>query len=450
MMNENYRWRILALLFLATTINYVDRQALSFVMTDLGFKKTLLGLSPAAMLTDAHLKEFRIQMGLIDSAFKATYAIGFLLTGWLIDKVGTKKGFAVGMTIWSLASVASAFVATAGQLKFVRAALGLGEAANFPSSMKAISEWFPKNERSTATGFLNAGSNMGVIVTAVLIPVLVQQFGWRVSFLVSAVLGFLMLGIWWISYARPEEMLSLSPAELKFITKGQEVENKTGEKNRLSWKQLIGFRQTWVFTLGKVFADPVWFFYLTWLPDFLSTNNQLDRKLDLKNFGLTFLIIYVVSDLGSIFFGWMATRLIRHGWTDNKARKVTMLICALLVTPMYLIPSIHNFALVVALLALAMAAHQGWSTNVYSMASTLFPSASVGSATGLGSSLGGFTSMGVAAATGYVVAAFGYQPMFIFASCSYLIGLIVIHLVLPNLQPVTLPLEQLTEVENHE
>lgn len=444
-MHNNYRWRILALLFLATTINYVDRQALSFVMTDEEFKKTLLGLAPSALLTDKHLRQFRIQMGLVDSAFKATYAIGFLLTGWLIDKIGTKKGFAAGMALWSIASVASAFIATASQLKMVRAALGLGEAANFPSSMKAISEWFPKAERSTATGFLNAGSNMGVIATAVLIPLLMQQYGWRVSFLVSAVLGLAMLVIWWFSYERPEQTPSLSPTELHYITKSQELENRGGQAARLSWRQLIGYRQTWVFTLGKVFADPVWFFYLTWLPDFLSTNNQLDRKLDLKNFGLTFLIIYVVSDLGSIFFGWMATRLVKTGWTDNKARKLTMLICALLVTPMYLIPTIHSYPAVVALLALAMAAHQGWSTNVYSMASTLFPSGSVGSATGLGGSLGGLTSMAVAAATGYVVAAFGYQPMFIFASCSYLIGLIAIHLVLPNLQPVALPPKLVTE-----
>lgn len=445
-MNQNYRWRIIALLFLATTINYVDRQALSFVMTDGAFKRTILGLSPAALLTDEHLKQFRIQMGLVDSAFKATYAIGFLLIGWLIDRVGTKKGFTIGIAVWSVASIASGFISTVGQFALVRAVLGLGEAANFPSAMKAIAEWFPKRERSTATGILNAGSNMGVITTALLVPFLMQQFGWRGAFLISAVLGVLMLGIWWVSYSKPEETAAVSETEFRYISESRDVADKSQETSRFSWAQLIRHKQTWAFSFGKIFADPVWFFYLTWLPDFLLTNNQLDRKLDLKNFGIPFLIIYVVSDLGSIFFGWMATRLMKNGWTENKARKLTMLICALAVTPIYLIPSVHSFTGVVALLALATAAHQGWSTNVYAMATTLFPSGSVATATGIGGFLGGMTSMVVAGATGYVVATFGYRPMFIFASCSYLIGLIVIHLVLPALRPIDVKNEQLSPV----
>jgi ACS family hexuronate transporter-like MFS transporter len=435
-LNGTYRWRIVALLLLATTINYIDRQALSFVMTDDAFKRTLLGLSAGSLLTDEHIKLFRIQVGLIDSAFKAAYAIGFLLVGWLIDRIGTKKGLSVGIAIWSIASIATAFASTAGQFTAIRAVLGLGEAANFPSAMKAISEWFPKKVRSTATGLLNAGSNMGVIATALLVPFLMQQFGWRMAFLLSAGLGVLMLVIWWLSYSRPEEAKNLSPAEYNYIMDGRAQEHVTGQDRQLSWKQLLSYRQTWVFCFGKIFADPVWFFYLTWLPDFLMTNQQLDRKLDLKNFGIPFLIIYLVSDLGSIFFGWLATRFMQAGWSENKARKVTMLVCALLITPIYLIPSVSSFPLVVGMLALATAAHQGWSTNVYSMTTTLFPSGSVASVTGLGGFSGGLTSMAVAAATGYVVALYGYQPMFIFASCSYLIGLVVIHLILPTLSPV--------------
>lgn len=427
-MHENYRWRIMALLFLATTINYVDRQALSFVMTDAGFKRTVLGLLPDALLTDEHLKQFRIQMGLIDSAFKAAYAVGFLLIGWLIDRVGTKRGFSMGIAVWSVASIASSFVSTAGQFAVVRAVLGLGEAANFPSAMKGIAEWFPRSERSTATGILNAGSNMGVIITALLVPFLMQSFGWRGAFLISAVLGVLLLGVWWVSYKKPTESQTSSDERI--------ATDSIGAKGRFSWLQLSQYRQTWAFCFGKIFADPVWFFYLTWLPDFLLTNNQLDKKLDLKNFGIPFLIIYVVSDIGSIFFGWLATKLMQKGWSENSARKVTMLICALAVTPIYLIPSIHSFEGVVALLALATAAHQGWSTNVYAMSTTLFPGNSVATATGMGGFLGGLTSMVVAAATGYVVASFGYKPMFIFASCSYLIGLVVIHLVLPAFRPI--------------
>lgn len=422
---SRYRWRVIALLFLATTINYVDRQTLSFIMTDDGFKRTLLGLADHASITDEHLKAFRIQMGLIDSAFKATYAIGFLIVGWLIDRIGTKKGFSLGMIVWSIASLLSTFVNTFGQLRLVRALLGLGEAANFPSAMKAISEWFPRHERSTATGFLNAGSNMGVIVTAALIPVLVLDYGWRVSFLVSALLGFLMLFVWLIAYQQPRR-----------TTLATEQESVSTNEPKLPWRQLFRHRQTWVFACSKIFADPVWFFYLTWLPDFLLTNNQLDRKLDLKNFGIPFLIIYLVSDVGSIFFGWMATRLMERGWSENSARKSLMLVCALTVVPIYLTPSVHSFSLMVTMLAVATAAHQGWSSNAYALAATLFPKNAVGSATGLGGFLGGLTSMGVAAATGYVVAAFGYKPMFIFASFSYLVGLTVMHLILPKLRPI--------------
>ncbi|QMW05084.1 MFS transporter [Spirosoma foliorum] len=441
----NYRWRIIALLFLATTINYVDRQALSLRMTDAGFKRTILGLAPDMLLTDEHLKQFRIQMGLVDSAFKATYAIGFLLIGWLIDRVGTKKGFTIGIAVWSVASIASGFVSTVGQFAVVRAVLGLGEAANFPSAMKAIAEWFPKHERSTATGILNAGSNMGVITTALLVPFLMAQFGWRGAFLISAVLGVLMLVIWWVSYSKPEATPSLSSIEYQYI-ESREITGASDHKTQFSWLQLSRYKQTWAFCFGKIFADPVWFFYLTWLPDFLLTNNQLDQKLDLKNFGIPFLIIYVVSDIGSIFFGWLATNLMKNGWTENKARKLTMLICALSVTPIYLIPSIHSFAGVVALLALATAAHQGWSTNVYAMSTTLFPGGSVATATGIGGFLGGTISMVVAAATGYIVANFGYKPMFIFASSSYLIGLLVIHVVLPALRPIELVNEQASVV----
>jgi len=440
-MTHNYRWRIIALLFLATTINYVDRQVLAFVMTDEAFKKTILGLDASTVLNEAHLQQFRIQMGWIDSAFKATYALGFLIVGWVMDRIGTKRGFSIGMLIWSIASVLSTFCTTAGQFKWVRALLGLGESSNFPAAMKAISSWYPRAERSTATGILNAGSNMGIIVTAVLIPWLVVQYGWRVSFFVSAILGFLMLLIWHFTYSEPEETKALSAEEHQYIKDGAPASLTSASltstslsdrvEPKLSWSQLLGYRQTWAFVFGKIFADPVWFFYLSWLPDFLTTNQQLDHKLDLKNFGVPFLIIYLVSDLGSIFFGWLATRLMQKGWTENAARKLTLLICGSLVLPIWFVPQIHSYNLIVAMFALAMAAHQGWSTNVYALSTTLFPKNSVGSATGLGGFLGGGISMVVAASTGYIVAYWGYRPMFIFACSFYLLGLLAMHLTLP-------------------
>lgn len=438
-MTHNYRWRIIALLFLATTINYVDRQVLAFVMTDEAFKKTILGLDVSTVLNEAHLQQFRIQMGWIDSAFKATYALGFLIVGWVMDRIGTKRGFSIGMLVWSIASVLSTFCNTAGQFKWVRALLGLGESSNFPAAMKAISSWYPRAERSTATGILNAGSNMGIIVTAVLIPWLVVQYGWRVSFFVSAILGFLMLLIWHFNYSEPEETAALSAEEYQYIRASASLTSASltsaplsdRDEPKLSWSQLLGYRQTWAFVFGKIFADPVWFFYLSWLPDFLTTNQQLDRKLDLKNFGVPFLVIYLVSDLGSIFFGWLATRLMQKGWTENAARKLTLLICGSLVLPIWFVPQIHSYNLIVAMFALAMAAHQGWSTNVYALSTTLFPKNSVGSATGLGGFLGGGISMVVAASTGYIVAYWGYRPMFIFACSFYLLGLLAMHLTLP-------------------
>jgi ACS family hexuronate transporter-like MFS transporter len=433
----NYRWRIVALLFSVTTINYIDRQVLSFVMTDDLFKKAILGLPKSAVLTAANIKAFKVQMGFIDSAFKTTYAIGFFLSGWLIDKIGTKKGFSLGMIIWSIAGLLSSFVSTVTQFKLVRALLGIGESANFPAAVKTIAEWFPRKERSAANGILNAASNMGVIATALLIPFIITNYGWRNAFLVSGFLGFAMLAIYHFVYSKPTQTKKLLAKELDYIlAEDTEGFKKEHANVRLSWKQLAGYRQTWVFATVKICSDPVWFFYLTWLPDFFMTNDALDKKLDLKNFGLPFLIIYVVSDIGSIFFGWLATTLMKNGWSENKARKITMLMCALLVMPIFVASSVHNINIAIAIMAIATAAHQGWSTNVYSLASNLFPSGSVASVTGIGGMLGGITSIFVAAITGIVVANFGYKPMFIFAGLAYLVGLVIIHLILPNLQSI--------------
>ena len=427
-----FRWRIVALLFLATTINYIDRQVLSFTMTDELFRKEMLGVAPDAVLTKEATDRFKVLYGDVDAAFKFAYAIGFLLVGWLIDKIGTKRGFSLGILVWSVAAISTAFVNTIAGLRWMRALLGLGEAANFPSSIKTIAEWFPRRERSFANGLFNAGANVGIILTALAVPYLILAFGWRSSFLVTGVLGFGLLVFWWLMYSKPERNQKLTAEELAYIRKDDERLPPL----KVSWGRLLGYKQTWAFAIGKFMADPIWWFYMSWLPDFFNSNDALNERLDLKSFGIPFLIIYVVSDAGSVFFGWLSTQFMGWGWSANRARKTTMLICALCVVPIFFAAQTNSLTVAMALIALATAAHQGWSANMYTFASDLFPRNVVASVTGIGGMFGAVGGILLALLSGRIITAFGYLPMFIIASCSYLIALILIHLVLPKLEPV--------------
>ena len=427
-----FRWRIVALLFLATTINYVDRQVLSFTMTDEMFRKEMLDLAPDAVLTHEATDRFKVLYGDVDAAFKFAYALGFLVVGWLIDRIGTRRGFALGIVVWSVAAVLTGFVRNITGLRWMRALLGLGEAANFPSSIKTVAEWFPRRERSFANGLFNAGTNVGIILTAIVVPHLILRFGWRSSFLLTGGLGFGLLVLWWFTYNKPERSPQLSTGELAFI---RSDDGKTAPL-RLSWGRLLGYKQTWAFAVGKFMADPIWWFYMTWLPDFFNSNDALDQKLDLKSFGVPFLIIYIVSDAGSIFFGWLTTQFMNRGWSANRARKTTMLICALCVVPIFFAAQTSSLAVAVALITLATAAHQGWSANMYTFASDLFPKNVVASVTGIGGMFGALGGILLALLAGRIITAFGYLPMFIIASCAYLIALIIIHLVLPKMEPV--------------
>lgn len=427
-----FRWRIVALLFIATTINYVDRQVLSFTMTDEVFRKEMLDLAPDATLTKEATDRFKILYGDVDAAFKFAYAIGFLIAGWLIDRIGTKRGFSIGIIVWSFAGVLTAFVGNIAGLRWARALLGLGEAANFPSSIKTVSEWFPRRERSFANGLFNAGANVGIILTALAVPYLIIQFGWRSSFLVTGALGFGLLILWWLTYSKPEQNTKLSADELAYIRSDEEKVVPV----KVSWGRLLGYKQTWAFAVGKFMADPIWWFYMSWLPDFFNSNDALDQKLDLKSFGIPFLIIYVVSDAGSIFFGWLTTQFMNLGWSANRARKTTMLICALCVVPIFFAAQTSSLTVAIALIAVATAAHQGWSANMYTFASDLFPKNVVASVTGIGGMFGAVGGILLALLAGRIITAFGYLPMFIIASCAYLIALGIIHLILPKLEPI--------------
>jgi ACS family hexuronate transporter-like MFS transporter len=430
-----FRWRICAVLFLATTINYIDRNVFSFTMLDDTFRHQMLGLPLEQPLTEADMAVFREKMSFLDSIFKYCYAFGFLLAGYLIDRIGIRRGYAVGIGGWSLAAVLHGLVHSVPGMAWARGLLGVGEATNFPSAIKTVSEWFPKKERSFATGIFNAGANVGIILTAIFVPMIVLHWGWRASFIVTGAVGTLVL-FWWLAiYRRPEEHTSLSAAELAHIRQDGPPEPEV----RVPWRILLQHKQTWAFAVCKFMTDAVWWFYLTWLPTFFNSNPAFDTKLDLKQVTTPFLVIYLVSDFGSIFFGWLATRFIQLGWSVNKARKVTMLICALCVVPIVFASMTDSIVVAIALIALATAAHQGWSANLFTTVSDQFPRRAVGSVVGIGGLAGGLGGALFAAKTGFIINTGGYVPLFAIAATAYLAALVVLQVLAPKLETVKLP-----------
>jgi MFS transporter, ACS family, hexuronate transporter len=430
----NYRWRIVALLFFATTINYIDRNVLSFTMIDEGFRKTMLGLPEDATLTQENINRFKELMGYVDAAFKTAYALGFLIVGWFIDKVGTRIGFMCSIIVWSLAGMANALVSSVRSLAFTRFMLGIGEAGNFPSAIKSVAEWFPKKERSFATGLLNAGANVGVIATAFAVPYITLNYGWRWSFVITGFLGMVLVLFWLKVYKKPEEHTRISKAELDHIHSDKDEPMDGSAK--VSWARLLTYKQTWALVVCKFLADPIWFFYLTWLPDFFNSSESLDQKLDLKNIGIPFLVIYLVSDMGSIFFGWLSSKFVSMGWEVGRARKTTMLLCGLCVVPIFFASITNNIYIAVGLIALATAAHQGWSANVFTMGSDMFPKNTVSSVIGIGGMFGALGGIILASTAGIIRVKFGYLPLFIMAGVNYLIALGIVQLLIPKWQRI--------------
>lgn len=420
---------------LATTINYIDRSVLSFTMLDENFRREMLGIPLGQALTAADLDRFRVQMGYVDSAFKWAYGLGFIFVGWFIDRVGTRRGFSFSIALWSLAGIAVGWVSSIRGLVVARFSLGFGEAGNYPSAIKSVAEWFPQRERALATGVFNSGANIGIILTAVAIPWLTVEYGWRSAFIVTGSLGFVLLAIWLWLYHRPQEHPQLSAEEYDYIKSSDDAES-IGDAPKPSWFKLLRYRQTWAFITGKVLSDPVWWFYLTWLPDFFNNNEAFIQKLDLKTVGLPFLIIYLVSDLGNIVFGWLSSFLLRRGWTPNQARKITMLVCALCVLPVFFASFTTDYRLAIALISLATAAHQGFSVNNFTIISDVFPKQAVASVVGIGGLFGSIASALFAAATGLMIVKLGYVPLFVFASTSYLVALVIIHFLIPRLEKV--------------
>jgi ACS family hexuronate transporter-like MFS transporter len=408
---KHWRWSVCALLFFGTTINYIDRQVFSILAPDL---QRAIGWN-------------ELEYASIVTAFQAAYGIGLMFSGRLLDRFGTRLGYAAALTFWSIAAMAHAAAGSALGFGAARFALGLGESGNFPAAVKTVAEWFPKKERALATGIFNAGTNVGAVAAPLLVPWLALNYGWRWAFIATGLCGFLWLIFWRAFYHRPEEHPRLTPGEFAYI-RSDAAEATT----RVPWERLLGFRQTWVFALGKFLTDPVWWFYLFWLPKFL--NAQYGLTLD--RIGPPLVVVYVLADVGSIAGGWLSSSLIKRGWSINAARKTAMLACALAVTPIIFASRASNMWVAVAFFGLATAAHQGFSANLFTLTSDLFPRNAVGSVVGFGGTAGSIGGMLVSSLAGYLLQWSGnYVPLLTMAGSMYLIALLVMHLLAPKLEP---------------
>jgi ACS family hexuronate transporter-like MFS transporter len=406
----NVRWIICALLFFATTINYIDRQIIGIL------KPTL----------EQELGWSEIDYGNIVFWFQAAYGLGLLACGPLIDRLGTRAGYAAAIGLWSAAAMLHAFVRTPFGFSGARFLLGLGEAANFPAAIKTVAEWFPRQERALAAGILNAGANVGAIATPIVVPLLTIYFGWEAAFLVTGMLGFGWLLAWLVFYRPLAHHPRVSASERAYIDADAAAEPTV----RVPWRRLFVQRPTWAFAIAKFLTDPVWYLFLFWLPDFLSKQYQLD----LKTFGPPLIAVYLLADAGSIGGGWLSSALMKRGYSVNAARKIALLACALCVVPVLSATGTSNLLAAVAVLGLAAAAHQGWSSNLYAVVSDTVPRSSVASVMGIGGAAGAIGGMIMAQYVGHVLESLGsYWPVFLWASSAYLVALGILHLLLPRI-----------------
>ncbi len=428
------RWGVCALLFLAATINYIDRQ--------------VIGILKPTLVKEFGWSDERIY-GSIVFSFQLAYALGLLLSGRAMDRLGTRLGFALAVSLWSLAAIFHAAAdwfpwlrlptpyldATTGVtlvmlsgaaagFALARFALGLGEAGNFPAAIKTVAEWFPRKERALATGIFNSGTNVGALLTPLIVPWITLRWGWQWAFVATGLTGFLWLGLWLKFYRPVESHPHLSRAERDYIRSDPAESEKP-----VSWRSVLPHRVTWAFALGKFMTDPIWWIYLFWVPDFLNRNHQLD----LQSMGLPIVVIYLVADVGSISGGWLSSALIARGWPTGRARKLAMLACALAVVPIMAAARVSNLWLAVSLVGLAAAAHQGWSANLYTLVSDAFPRNAVASVVGFGGMAGAVGGMLIALVVGFILQRTGsYVPIFIIAGSAYLLALGVIHIVAPR------------------
>jgi ACS family hexuronate transporter-like MFS transporter len=406
------RWTICGLLFAATTINYMDRQVLGILAAPL---QQEIGWSEA-------------QYGLIVTAFQAAYALGLVGFGRIIDTLGTRIGYLLAVAWWSVSAAAHGLAGSALGFGLARFALGLGEGGNFPAAVKTVTEWFPRKERAFAIGLFNCGSNVGAIVTPLLVPWIALHLGWRWAFLLTGAVGLLWIVTWVALYRTPEAHPRISKAELEHIRSDAEEPVPA-----VPWKRLLAYRQTWALVIARFLTDPVWWFYLYWVPKFLHSHHGLT----LDKIGLPLVVIYLAADGGSIFGGWLSSAMIKRGWSVNRARKLAILACALMVTPMVFASGASETWVAVAVLSLATAGHQGWAANMFASISDMYPRHAVSSAVGIAGFGGSAGGMVIASATGFILQATGsYMPMFVWAAFSYLFVLGLIHVMIPRIEPI--------------
>jgi ACS family hexuronate transporter-like MFS transporter len=424
-----YRWTICALIFFATTVNYLDRQVISLVKLNL----------------DQEFGWTKNDYANITIAFQLAYAVGMIFAGRLIDRLGTKLGYAISLLLWSIAAVCHALVRTTTGFFVARAGLGITESGNFPAAIKTVAEWFPKKERALATGIFNSGTNIGAIIAPLTVPFIAAEYGWRLTFIITGAIGLIWLLFWFIFYEVPNKHKKLSKEEYEYIH--SDVDEKvpeTATQEKVSWFRLLQFNQTWAFTLGKMLTDGVWWFYLFWLPDFL--NEQY--KLSSTEVALPIALVYTIATIGSVFGGWLPMNLMKNGWPVFKARKTSMLIYAFAVLPVISAQYLggYNMWLAVLMIGLACAAHQAWSANIFTTVSDMFPKKSVGAVTGIGGMAGGVGGIILSKTAGLLFDHYkglgniqhGYYIMFVICGLCYLLAWLIMHLLVPTMKRVNI------------
>jgi len=408
----SYRWRICALLFIANTINYMDRQVLSFLAPML---QTKIGWN-------------EVQYGNIVVAFQFAYALGLLFVGGIIDAIGVKLGYALTIIVWSLAAMSHALARTPLSFGISRFFLGLGESGNFPAAIKTVAEWFPKKERALATGIFNSGTSVGAILVPLTVPWIATHIGWQFAFLFTGILSLCWVILWWFTYNHPERESKLTPRELAHIRS-----DPPDSTRRIPWARVLAYRQTWALVLGKGLTDPVWWFLLFWLPKYFSSN----FGLQLTGLAGPIMIIYIAACVGSVLGGWLPALAIRMGLSVPNARRTAMLLCALAVMPITFVGHIHGLWTVVAIISLACAAHQGWSANIFTVVSDIFPRAAVASVTGVAGFGGAISGMAAASLVGLVLQRYhSYSGIFFVAGLAYLTAWLILQFLTRKPAPV--------------
>lgn len=426
---SNYRWTISAMIFFATSINYLDRAVISLLKSE---------LEQLYHWTESDYSNLVI-------CFQVAYAVGLLFAGRFIDKVGTKIGYAVSVGTWSLAAASHAFASTIFGFGASRALLGLTEAGNFPSAIKTVAEWFPKKERALATGIFNSGANIGAIIAPLTVPYIALNYGWQWAFIITGIFGLIWLILWLIIYEVPAKNARLNKLEFDYIHCDVEEnlnDQLKEEKPKISWLKLLGFKQTWAFIAGKFFTDPVWWFYLFWLPAFLKAEFNLTGTA----VSIPIVVVYTMSTFGSVFGGWLPMYFMKNNWQVFKARKTSLLIFALFAVPVVFAQVLGhmNMWLAVVIIGIAAAGHQAWSANIFTTVSDMFPKNSVGSVTGIGGMAGAFGGLIIAKSAGVLFDFYkalghietGYYIMFFVCGSAYLIAWVIIHFLVPTMKPI--------------